>query len=186
MIEPLIVTLTLLTFLVVLVGGEWVLRRRGVDMGGPVPIDGTLYKLGKYSIFIPWAGMILKSWGLPISLIERPGQLTWVSLGLWGLGFVFLFAGRFSLGNCFRIGIPGDKCGLRVRGLYKISRNPMYVGIYATVLAATLSTLNALVAFSGFIVILVHHKIILAEEDYLARTFGRDYEEYCRRVRRYL
>ena len=62
----------------------------------------------------------------------------------------------------------------------------MYVGVYATLLASTLYTLNPLVLLVTVFVIAVHHKIVLAEEMYMKKVFGNDYLDYCRRVSRYV
>lgn len=62
----------------------------------------------------------------------------------------------------------------------------MYLGVYATVLAPALYTLNPIVILIAAFVIVIHHKIALAEEEYMLKTFGQDYVEYCRRVRRYI
>lgn len=73
-----------------------------------------------------------------------------------------------------------------MNGLFRVSRNPMYVGVYATLLAAVLFTLNPVVAAVAVFVAAVHHRVVLAEERYLASAFGSEYAEYSRRVRRYL
>jgi protein-S-isoprenylcysteine O-methyltransferase Ste14 len=75
---------------------------------------------------------------------------------------------------------------LPVGGLFQFSRNPMYLGVYATILAGVLYTLNPLVLLAGVFVVAVHHRIVLAEEQHLQKTFGAEYADYCRRVRRYL
>jgi protein-S-isoprenylcysteine O-methyltransferase Ste14 len=67
-----------------------------------------------------------------------------------------------------------------------MSRNPMYVGVYLTIAASTLYTINPLVILTGVFVIAVHHRIVLAEENHLRQVFGREYLEYCSRVRQYL
>jgi protein-S-isoprenylcysteine O-methyltransferase Ste14 len=97
-----------------------------------------------------------------------------------------LFTGRFGLGNSFRIGSPQEKTSLRTNGLFKFSRNPMYVGVYTTILASVLYTLNPLILFIGIFVVVVHHKIVLAEEQYMLNVFGKNYTDYCCRVRRYV
>ena len=38
---------------------------------------------------------------------------------------------------------------------------------------------------AGFIVV-VHHRIVLAEEEHLRGVFGQEYTDYCCRVRRYI
>jgi protein-S-isoprenylcysteine O-methyltransferase Ste14 len=62
----------------------------------------------------------------------------------------------------------------------------MYLGVYATLLASVLFTLNPLVLLVAGFILAVHHKIVLAEERHLRSVFGEPYEDYCRRVRRYL
>jgi len=109
-----------------------------------------------------------------------------MALCLWGLGFALLFVGRFGLGNSFRIGSPKERTNLTVDGLFKFSRNPMYLGVYVTLLGSVLYTLNPFVLIVSSFVIVVHHNIVLAEEQHLRTVFGERYEEYCRRVRRYL
>jgi protein-S-isoprenylcysteine O-methyltransferase Ste14 len=186
MIESLSVTLPPLGFLIVLFGGGALFRRRKIDMDGEPPIQRTLFYLSKYAILLLWAGMVLQSWRLNLSLVTIPRESTWVALALWTAGFILLFAGRLGLGEAFRIGSPHERTRLQVAGLFRFSRNPMYLGVYGTILASVLYTLNPLLLFIGGFVIAVHHQIVLAEERYLRSIFGEQYSEYCRRVRRYL
>jgi protein-S-isoprenylcysteine O-methyltransferase Ste14 len=62
----------------------------------------------------------------------------------------------------------------------------MYVGVYATIVAASLYTLNPVVILLGVFVVAVHHTIVLEEEKHMHRVFSRQYSEYCSRVRRYI
>jgi protein-S-isoprenylcysteine O-methyltransferase Ste14 len=71
-------------------------------------------------------------------------------------------------------------------GLFRLSRNPMYVGVYGTIAASSLYTLNPIVILVGAFVIAIHHRIVLAEERHLHNVFGRPYALYCSRVRRYV
>lgn len=76
---------------------------------------------------------------------------------------------------------------LVVRGLYRYTRNPMYVGVltvilgWAALLRAPNLVLYALVVGAGF-----HLFIILYEERHLAREFGSQYEAYRSQVARWL
>jgi protein-S-isoprenylcysteine O-methyltransferase Ste14 len=62
----------------------------------------------------------------------------------------------------------------------------MYVGVYATLCAAVLRTLNPMLFLVAAFVIAVHHRIVLAEEAQLRDVFTPEYRTYCSRVRRYL
>ena len=186
MIEPLFVAAFPALFIVVLSAGGAALRRRQIDMDGTPPIDRNLFLLSKLAIIIPWAAMILQSLGLNLSLAGGPRLLKLISLGLWASGFALLSTGRLGMGSSFRVGCPKDPTALRASGLFRYSRNPMYLGMYTTLLASTLYTKNPLILLVGVFVIAVHHRIVLAEEACLRRTFGQEYVDYCHRVRRYL
>ena len=186
MIESLSVTLLPIGFLIVLFGGGALFRRRNIDMDGEPPIAKTPFYLSKYAILLMWAGMVLQSWRMNLPFITVPGVVKWVALSLWASGFTLLFIGRFGLGSSFRIGSPKERTRLQVDGLFRLSRNPMYLGVYGTLAASVLYTLNPFLFLTGIFVAAVHHRIVLAEEQHLRMVFGEQYTEYCHRVRRYL
>lgn len=186
MIEALLVTLFPVVFMILLVGGGEVFRRKKIEQGGEAPINKTLFATSKYSILVVWGAAVLQSWGIGLSVLEVPAVVTGIALAVWAVGFTFLFLGRFGLGSSFRLGTPKESTDLRTSGLYGVSRNPMYVGMYATVLASALYTMNPLVWVLGAFVVAVHHRIVLAEEEHMRTAFGREYDEYCRRVGRYI
>ena len=186
MLLSLLVTLLPVLFLAGLIQRALAFRRRQVDMDGEPPISKALFVSSKYAIVLVWGAMVVQSWGGRLSFVDIPDLLAGVSLGLWVLGFALLFTGRSGLGDSFRIGSPKESTGLKQTGLFGFSRNPMYVGVYATLGAAVLGTLNPLLLLVAAFVIVVHHRIVLAEEEQLRRAFGDEYRAYCRRVRRYV
>jgi protein-S-isoprenylcysteine O-methyltransferase Ste14 len=186
MSESIVVTLLPLGFLMVLFGGGELFRRQNIDMDGVPPIGKVLFLSSKYFILLLWAAMVVHSWGIRLSFMNVPQLLKWMALCFWGVGFGLLFIGRFGLGQSFRIGSPKEHTALKVEGLFKFSRNPMYIGVYATLLAAVCYTLNPIVFVIAIFIIAVHHKIVMAEEQYLRTVFGEQYTAYCHRVRRYL
>ena len=76
---------------------------------------------------------------------------------------------------------------LVLRGPYRFSRNPMYLGMLLLYLAGGLwwACLWALV-LAPFVVWVVTAWVIRLEERYLESTFGDEYRAYCARVRRWL
>ncbi len=76
---------------------------------------------------------------------------------------------------------------LVVTGLYRYVRNPMYVGVAATILGQGLLFGNVRVLEYGLFVWLAFHLFVLGyEEPTLRRTFGDKYEEFRRNVPRWI
>ena len=186
MIEAIAVTILPVGFLIVLFGGGAVFLRNNIEQDGEAPINRTLFYLSKYSILAIWGAMVLQSWGIGISLSEVPLLFQVIGLVSWFFGFALLYIGRFEMGSSFRLGSPKEHTDLRVGGLFRLSRNPMYVGMYATVAASAVYTLNPVVIFLGAFAISIHHSIVLAEEHHMRNVFGREYTDYCSRVKRYI
>ncbi len=186
MVEPIVVTVLPVLFLIILFGGGALFRRRSIDMDGKPPIGKGLFYSSKYAILVLWAAMVLHSWGIGLAFVDVPRVLKWVSLVLWVAGFTLLLIGRLGLGDSFRIGSAKESTRLKTHGLFRFSRNPMYLGVDATILACILYTLNPILLLIGVFVVTVHHKIVLAEEQHLQTAFGDEYAQYCHRVRRYV
>lgn len=76
---------------------------------------------------------------------------------------------------------------LVVKGLYRYSRNPMYVGVLLMVLgvAGSCSSIVPLV-YMVIAAVIVHLRVIWYEEPTLRRMFGAEYEAYLERVPRWL
>ena len=186
MIGAVCVTLLPALFLITLFTGGERFKRRHLDMDGDPPISRPLFYASKYAIVVLWGVMVARRWGAGLSFVRVPVPIEWLALSLWVAGFTVLFLGRFELGDSFRIGSPKEHTALKDGGLFRVSRNPMYLGVFATVLAPVCSTLNPAVLIAALFIIAVHHRIVLAEEEYLQRAFGTAYADYCRRVRRYV
>jgi protein-S-isoprenylcysteine O-methyltransferase Ste14 len=186
MIESALVTILPAGFLIVLFGGGVIFLKRKIEQDGEAPINRTLFYASKYAILVLWGAMVMQSWGIRISVVDVPRALQLIALLFWVCGFAFMYLGRFTMRDSFRLGTPKEDTSLRTDGLFRISRNPMYVGVYLTIAASTLYTTNPLVILLGVFVITVHHRIVRAEEKHLRNVFGREYSEYCSRVRQYI
>lgn len=76
---------------------------------------------------------------------------------------------------------------LVIKGLYKYSRNPMYVGVMMILVGECLFTLNLnLVFYSMLIFIAFNQFIIYREEPRLTKDFGEAYIVYQKQVRRWI
>jgi protein-S-isoprenylcysteine O-methyltransferase Ste14 len=72
-------------------------------------------------------------------------------------------------------------------GPYRISRNPMYLGV-AVILAGwcTLWSSGALIIYAALFIIGFHLRVLLVEEPWARRRFGAGWEAYRARVPRWV
>ena len=72
-------------------------------------------------------------------------------------------------------------------GLYRHSRNPMYVSVLLIVLGWAVSfDVRGLYWYTILVAIAFHLRVVLGEEPWLARTHGATWDDYTKRVRRWL
>lgn len=76
--------------------------------------------------------------------------------------------------------------GLLEVGVYRISRNPMYVAYFLYFLGCALLTQSPALLVLVLVFQAAAHLIIKAEERGCEAEFGEEYRAYRRRVRRYL
>jgi protein-S-isoprenylcysteine O-methyltransferase Ste14 len=76
---------------------------------------------------------------------------------------------------------------LVVRGPYRWTRNPMYLGMAAILLgfALYLGSVTPFIVIPAFMG-LIAERFIVPEEEMLEKTFGQAYSDYKARVRRWL
>lgn len=113
------------------------------------------------------------------------------SLGLYLIGLIVLCIGFLvTFGTMLLLGI-GRAFGVHIDGLQKVglsrlSRNPQIIGGYLLVIGISIQwpSLYAL----GWILMyaIITHLMIMTEEEHLNRIFGKEYENYCLEVPRYL
>ena len=79
-----------------------------------------------------------------------------------------------------------DETGMNRSGIYRVSRNPMYVSYFICFLGMALLTRSWLLF--GFVAAfqICAHWIILSEERWCLEKFGTAYEQYMKTVRRYI
>ena len=76
---------------------------------------------------------------------------------------------------------------LLLRGPYRFTRNPMYVGVTLFVIGLGLVLNNLWISlFAAPALLVVHFIAVLPEERYLAAKFGESYRSLFAQVRRYL
>jgi protein-S-isoprenylcysteine O-methyltransferase Ste14 len=76
---------------------------------------------------------------------------------------------------------------LILKGPYRITRNPMYLGVTLFELGLGLAVNNLWISvFAAPALLIVHLVAVLPEERYLSEKFGESYKAYLAQVRRYI
>lgn len=124
------------------------------------------------------------------SVIDFSAFILYLTVSLVTIGCVFCIAGlvSFRLANTtVNPSKPEQAINLVTSGVYRFSRNPMYVGFVFILLGwgIWLSSLWALLCVAGFIAYLTLFQII-PEERALTQLFGEDYIQYKNKVKRWL
>jgi len=113
--------------------------------------------------------------------------VAWIGVALCGGGLLFLLLSLIAFGTSFRVGIDVDHPDeLVTSGVFAISRNPIYVG-FALVLLGQFLVFPSWIPLAYLLAALwLFHRQVLREEAFLRQHYGREFADYCSRVRRYL
>ena len=135
------------------------------------------------------AGMWLLARYVPALSVDIPGRKLFVVLlfCLGGIVAVPAIAAFRSAGTTVDPRRPEEASRLVVRGVYRYSRNPMYLGLLS-LLGAWAFYLSNLAAFAGLplFVLAMNRLQIRPEEAAMQAQFGDDYRMYCQEVRRWI
>ena len=157
-----------------------------MELIGKAPINKYVFITGKLSTYISWFFIPIQALFSNLRVIEIPPILSYLCLSLAALGVLIFIISGLNLGKSLRFGLPTEHTEFKTNGLYRFSRNPLYLGFYLMGIASIVYTINPIVTVLAVYGIWVLHKITLAEEEYMRNEFGEKYKEYCRKVRRYI
>jgi len=149
---------------------------------------GALLRTIVFTIFVPGTvAVLIPRWILPAGPRWHADASGIVALILAAAGAAIYFWCAFWAFASYGQGTPlpfDPPKRLVAHGLYRVIRNPMYVGV-GTVVAIGLRSRNLLfylLIWGAFVYLFV----LSYEEPTLHKKFGADYEEYSRRVPRWL
>lgn len=136
------------------------------------------------------AGWALDRWLFAWPLLEEQRR-HWLDLHAFAIGGVAIWLIGGALGRFRRQGTDPrpwrEDSALVVGGIYRHTRNPMYVGMALVQVAITFA-LNSLWPLLTLVpaLLVIRWYVIAREEAYLAQRFGADYADYCAKVRRWI
>ena len=167
-----------LSFLLVFTGWEILNRLRGQEGSSrpnKPPFNENGKKLYGISQLIFWASVIY-SFFLPLKL-----GTAWFSIGLlvYLLGLIFTIIAGTNLDNT-----PMNKPA--TEGLYRISRNPIYLSTNLMFIGIGIACASWLVLLLIAISIILQNILIDAEERWCLEKYGDAYREYMNRTPKWI
>jgi len=189
--QVLISGIVLLLFVVCIFVSAAVLRRRGIralvqepfeksDLILPVFVIALLYLVLARPLGLPMLGILVKPfWNSPV-----PG---WAGLVLCVLALIGFIVSLVSFGDSFRVGIDEKAPSkLMTGGMFAVSRNPIFLCFLLLLIGLFLIHRNVLIVIAVVFFTAMIHRQILREELFLEKHYGEEYENYRKKVRRYL
>jgi len=138
---------------------------------------------GTVVAWAPLAIVYLNHWGWPSLGLPGVAALGCILGGAWICGWCVRDFAVKGQGTPAPIDPPKN---LVVSGLYRYTRNPMYLGVLMILLGeAVLWRSGVLLIYSGCFFLVVNLFVLGYEEPHLLKTFDARYEEYCARVSRW-
>jgi protein-S-isoprenylcysteine O-methyltransferase Ste14 len=146
-------------------------------------------------------------WRALVAFVAMPGMVAYVIPVTWlwltdrlllaqPVGLLLLLTGTLGLLSCVRDFYVRGKGTLApwmppqrlvIVGLYRYSRNPMYVCVLLVLLGwALASAKSSLFGYAALVAMAFHLRVVYGEEPWLAKTHGVTWKEYASRVPRWL
>lgn len=116
---------------------------------------------------------------LLLKIKVTPPPLLYTGIAVYSAGAVLLGVSVINFAS------PSES-GINQNGLYRLSRNPMYVAYFIFFLGCALLTQSLLLLVLVLIFQAAAHWIIRSEERWCIERFGGAYLQYMKTVRRYL
>ncbi len=154
---------------------------------------GVLSKesLRRASYFAPLVGIEKVAYGvyqittiltlICLFLLKVETQTEWFFIGL-----VILVVGIIIYTISIVNFAEPEESGVNVKGLYQVSRNPMYIGYFIYFLGSSIITCSWILFSILLIFQISAHWIILSEERWCLEHFGCEYRQLMNNVRRYI
>ncbi len=115
------------------------------------------------------------------SFLLQVAGIVFMSLSLF-----ILIATLISFKNSLRYGMNSNNLGeLVTNGIFAVSRNPFFISIELLLIGNSLFFPSLFLIGFAIAAIVSIHFFILKEEKFMLNNYGREYEDYQKKVRRY-
>jgi len=151
---------------------------------GKSPVPVPLLIAGKIAMLFCWLFFLTKT-SNTLTMHYDSLKTQWIGIALYAAGLIIVILGFFGLGSSVSVGLPEEKTKLKTEGIYRVSRNPMYLGGFVMCVGSCVYSIHVINFILFAITFTIHHSIVLKEEKFLEKRFGNNWLEFKKKVQRY-
>lgn len=146
-----------------------------------IMVAGTIVSIGIFSFFPDYYALLFPIWYLEAESIRLIG------IGLLILSFVWTSVAQYQMASSWRIGIDyNEKTQIISKGLFRYSRNPVFLGVIISYFGTFLVIPNMLSFMLLILTYVVIQLQVRMEEEHLITLHGATYSSYKGKVKRWL
>lgn len=187
MISKLVLIICLLLILTITVVITRAVIKKHQIFGRP-PIPVVFFLLAKMLVAVNLTFLLLKGLNIKVDgLFDSIPFIDAIALAFLITGTVILFLSTFKLNKDLVFGLSSsENHQLQTNGIYSVSRHPFYLGFILILFSSCLFNPHYLNILSFAGAWIIHHFIMIKEEQFLAARYGDEYIQYTKRVKRYV
>ncbi len=156
-----------------------------MDLIGKSPVSWPEFIVGKAAFFCCAVFFLLKAANVLTMHYDSPITSTTGTV-VYGFGLAIAFTSLTHLGKSAAVGLPERETELKTHGLYRFTRNPVYLGAFLMGIGSCLFAIHVVNFFLLILTTVVHLRIVKREEAFLEKRFGQKWLDYKDRVPRFI
>jgi protein-S-isoprenylcysteine O-methyltransferase Ste14 len=156
-----------------------------MDYIGKSPVSVPVLILGKVAFLTCSLFFLVKTFALDTMLFD---SILTQTLGVifYAIGLLTLIVSLLQLGQSTAVGIPERDTELKTHGMYRLTRNPIYLGAFIMCAGSCFYSIHLINVLLFAIAVAIHVRIVAKEEQFLEKRFGKQWLEYKQQVPRFV
>lgn len=181
--------ITIVLFIVLVLFRTYSLRRQGIEAMEFGKKDKKDFLILPFALLYFYL-LIANTFNLPTiprQELFQSEMVSWIGVLTCLFALLFFLWTLISFRKSFRVGLVENTAeGLITTGAFAISRNPIYVSFAIMLIGQFLIYPSWILLIYIFAGMLRFHTQVLKEERFLKEQYGKEFNAYCKQVRRYL
>lgn len=147
-----------------------------------MPITSLIFIVALVNLFYPEGMQYFAPFlWLEISIIKYIGFI------LIHLALLWIIIAQIQMSDSWRVGIDHSvRTELKTNGMFCISRNPVFLGMFVTLSGVFFILPNAITLLVATVSVLLFQVQVRLEEEYLLKIHADTYIAYCKKTRRWI